>query len=114
MESALVLEFRPAPGGGANLKPNLKADLDRFLDAAVADGRVTGYEWLVSGKGDRLFLIARGPSDALGRITEDHAFVNVKTMIQLSHADFHWSLCTGGASVDTMLAVQEAAKAAAG
>ncbi len=112
MESALVLEWRPAPTGGAMLKPALKADLDGFLEKAKADGRVTSSEWLVSGKGDRLFLIIHGPSDAVGRLTEDSALIYIKTMIQVSHADFHWSVCASGSTVDTMLAVQEAAKAA--
>jgi len=113
MESALVFEWRPTAAGGAMLKPALKAEFDTFFEAAAADGRVSGVKWLVSGNGDRLFLIVDGPSDSLGRITENPAFINMKTMVQLSHADFHHSLCASGATVDTMLAVQEAAKAAA-
>jgi hypothetical protein len=113
MDSALVFEWKPTASGGAMLKPALKAEFDKFFSAAAGDGRVTSYTWFVSGNGDRLFLVAQGPSDSLGRITENPAFVNLKTMVQLSHADFHVSLCSTGASVDTMLAVQEAAKAAA-
>jgi hypothetical protein len=84
-----------------------------FFGAAKADGRVSGFEWFVSGNGDRLFLLAHGESDTVGRISEDRDLIAIKTMIQLSHSDFHMSLCASGETVDTMLAVQEAAKAAA-
>ena len=113
MESALIFEWKPTASGGAMLKPSLKAEFDRFFEAASVDGRVSSFEWLVSGNGDRLFLVAHGPSDSLGRITESPAFINIKTMVQLSRGDFHYSLCATGPTVDTMLAVQDAAKAAA-
>lgn len=113
METALIFEWKPAPAGGAMLSPEYKKQLDDFFAAAKADGRVSGFEWFVSGNGDRLFLLAHGESDTVGRISEDRDLIAIKTMIQLSHSDFHMSLCASGETVDTMLAVQEAAKAAA-
>jgi hypothetical protein len=90
MKGALIYEWRK---GASEVAPDLKSDLSAYFERAESDGRVDGFRWFASGKGDRAFLIVDGDTDALGRLTEDGALVALKTRIQLSHADYEWHLC---------------------